>query len=173
MSVCLLMALVIPQVNIGLTIVHVILCGVGMSAIQIIPYASLPDVVDVDEYVNGERREGAYYGVTQFCYKMASGIGCALVSFVLGLAGYIEADSEAYYEIIENGGQIVQPDGALTAIRIVIAIVPSVIFILSIVSAYRAGLGRDRFNKIVEELNVRHAKNAETTAENKGSVKPE
>jgi len=173
MSACLLLALIIPQVNIGLTIVHVILCGVGMSAIQIIPYASLPDVVDVDEYVNGERREGAYYGVTQFCYKMASGIGCALVSFVLGLAGYIEADSEAYYEIIENGGQIVQPDGALTAIRIVIAIVPSVIFILSIISAYRAGLGRDRFNKIVEELNVRHAKNAENTAENKDSVKPE
>ena len=43
----------------------------GMSAIQILPYASVPDVVEVDEYVNGARREGAYYGITQFMYKVS------------------------------------------------------------------------------------------------------
>ena len=43
----------------------------GMSAIQILPYAGVPDVIEVDEYVNGVRREGAYYGITQFMYKIA------------------------------------------------------------------------------------------------------
>ncbi len=161
MSACLMLSLIIPQQNILWTIVHVILCGIGMSAIQIIPYAALPDVVDVDEYVNGQRREGAYYGVTQFCYKIASGVGCALVSFILGVAGYIEADSEAYYQRIADlglsvGDVVTQTDEALMAIRIVLAVIPSVIFILSIVTSHRAGLSRERFNKIRDELNERH-----------------
>ncbi len=164
MSVCLMLALVIPKVSLPFTIIHVVLCGIGMSAIQIIPYASLPDVVDVDEYVNGERREGAYYGVTQFCYKLASGIGCALVSFILGLAGYIEADSEKYYEIINAGGTIVQPEQSLTAIRIIIAVIPSVIFLLSIIAAYKANLGRERFNEIRKELDKRHQQALENMA---------
>ena len=135
-----------------------------MSAIQIIPWAALPDVVDVDEYVNGKRREGAYYGVTQFCYKAASGIGCALVSLILGAAGYIEANSEEYYEMIEQYGSITQPDGALLAIRIVLAVIPGITFLISAFTSYRANLGRERFNMIKEELDKKHAQIADGTA---------
>lgn len=164
MTIVLLFAIIMPQNNVALTIVHVALCGFGMSAIQIIPWAALPDVVDVDEYVNGQRREGAYYGVTQFCYKLASGIGCALVSLILGLTGYIEANSEKYYEFINAGKEIVQPDGALLAIRLVLALLPSVIFLISAITSYRANLGRDRFNMIIEELNKRKQSKIEETA---------
>ena len=127
-----------------------------MSAIQIIPWAALPDVVDVDEYVNGKRREGAYYGVTQFCYKFASGVGCALVSLILGAAGYIEANSEAYYEMMAQYGTVTQPDGALLAIRIVLAVIPGITFLISAFTSYRANLGRDRYNMIKEELDKKH-----------------
>lgn len=161
MAVVLLLALFMPATNIPLTVVHVALCGIGMSAIQIIPWAALPDVVDVDEYVNGKRREGAYYGVTQFCYKAASGIGCALVSLILGAAGYIEANSKEYYEIIEESGKIVQPSGALLAIRIVLAVIPGIIFLFSAFTSYRANLGRDRFNMIKEELEKKAAQRAQ------------
>ncbi len=169
MTVVLLFALFMPQKNVALTIVHVALCGIGMSAIQIIPWASLPDVVDVDEYVNGKRREGAYYGVTQFCYKFASGVGCALVSLILGAAGYIEANSEKYYEIIESGAELVQPDGALMAIRIVLSVLPGIIFLFSAFTSYRANLGRDKFNQIKEELAQR---NKERQEAQDGEAKP-
>jgi Na+/melibiose symporter-like transporter len=62
-----------------------------MSAVQILPWASLPDVVEIDEYTYGIRREGAYYGVISFMYKIASGISVALVSWILGIAKYDEA----------------------------------------------------------------------------------
>ena len=156
MTAVLLLAVFMPQQNVVLTIIHVALCGIGMSAIQIIPWAALPDVVDVDEYVNGQRREGAYYGVTQFCYKFASGVGCALVSLILGAAGYIEANSEAYYEMMDTIGSITQPDGALLAIRIVLAVIPGVLFLISAVTSYRANLGRDRYNMIKDELAKKH-----------------
>ena len=167
MTAVLLLAIFMPQNNIPLTIVHVALCGIGMSAIQIIPWAALPDVVDVDEYVNGKRREGAYYGVTQFCYKFASGVGCALVSLILGAAGYIEANSAEYEAIkqsVEAAGEtfkyIVQPDSALLAIRIVLSVIPGIIFLASAVTSYRANLGRDRYNMIKEELAKKHGDNA-------------
>ena len=166
MTAILLLAIFMPQQNVVLTIIHVALCGIGMSAIQIIPWAALPDVVDVDEYVNGKRREGAYYGVTQFCYKAASGIGCALVSLILGAAGYIEAESEAYYEMINAGLPVTQPDGALLAIRLVLAIIPGITFIVSAITSYRANLGRDRYNMIKEELAKKHEQVASETEEN-------
>ena len=165
MTVILLLAIFMPQNNVALTVIHVALCGIGMSAIQIIPWAALPDVVDVDEYVNGKRREGAYYGVTQFCYKAASGIGCALVSLILGAAGYIEANSEAYYEMIEQYGTIIQPNGALLAIRLVLAIIPGITFVVSAFTSYRANLGRDRYNMIKEELAKKHEQMAGESAE--------
>ena len=160
MTIILLFSLITPNTeksySVVVNIIHVALCGFGMSAIQIIPWAELPDVVDVDEYVNGQRREGAYYGVTQFCYKLASGVGCALVSLILGAAGYIEANSEKYYQMIEEFGSITQPDSALVAIRIVLAVIPSVIFLVSAITAYRANLSRERFNEIREELDKKH-----------------
>ncbi len=121
--------------------------GMGMSAIQILPFSSLPDVVEVDEYVNGEKREGAFYGITQFLYKFASGFSMWLVMSILGIFGY----KETY------GTQVVvQSDSALFAIRITLAFLPGIIFLVSTIFAYRANLGRDRFNQIKTEL---HKKN--------------
>lgn len=134
----------VPRQSIVWTAVLVACVGFCMSAIQIIPFASLPDVVEVDQATYGERREGAFYGVSQFLYKFASGVSIALVSAVLALFGYVES----------TGGQIIsQPDSALLAIRIVLAFVPSIMFIVSVIFAYRADLGREKFNEYKEQIN--------------------
>ena len=131
---------------IGLGVV-VVAVGFGMSAIQILPYSSVPDVIEVDEYVNHVRREGAYYGVVQFMYKTASGISVSLVSFILGLFGY----QESY-----GGAWVAQTSASsLIAIRYVIAVLPSVLFLLSIIFGIRANLNRERFNQIKLELEIR------------------
>ena len=154
MTLSLLLALFVPAGVIWSTVVMCVLAGLGMSAIQILPYASLPDVVEVDEYVNGARREGAFYGITQFMYKLASGISVAVVSFVLGLFGYVESTGN---EVID------QPESALTAIRVVLAVVPGVIFLVSVIFAYRANMSRERFDEIKKELERR--KNVDVQAQ--------
>ena len=155
MTLSLSLALFVPENVVWSTVVMCVLAGLGMSAIQILPYASLPDVVEVDEYVNGVRREGAFYGITQFMYKLASGISVALVSLVLELFGYIESTDNTVID---------QPHSALVAIRVVLAVVPSVIFLVSVIFAYRANMGRERFDKIKAELAERK-KAAEATEE--------
>lgn len=149
MAFVLLFAIFVPAKNVATTILLCVFAGFGMSAIQILPYASVPDVVEVDEYVNGSRREGAYYGITQFMYKVANGVSIALVSAVLGAFGYIEST---------DGSVIQQPDSALLAVRIVLGALPGVIFLISIIFSHRANLSRERFATIKAELDVRRAK---------------
>jgi glycoside/pentoside/hexuronide:cation symporter, GPH family len=145
MFLVLLFCLIIPPQNYFALISICIGAGIGMSAIQILPFASLPDVIEVDQFVNGSRREGAYYGINQFMYKLASGVSIAFVSFVLGLYGYQELAPVGF----------IQPESALKAIRVLLGIVPGTIFLISIIFAYRANLGRERYNKIAAEINNR------------------
>ena len=164
-SFSLLLCLIVPDVNGKMGILPFVLTGnteliaalllgfailfVGfaMSAIQILPWASIPDVIEVDEYTNGHRREGAYYGIVSFMYKMASGFSIFFVGIVLQLFGYRES----------YGAQVVvQPESALLAVRLTISIIPALIFIASVFYGYRANMGRANFERIKKELDLRH-----------------
>jgi sugar (glycoside-pentoside-hexuronide) transporter len=152
-SIALLACIFLPKYNasnpmisylfLGLTVIFV---GIGMSAVQILPFASIPDVVEVDEYYHGVRREGAYYGIVSFVYKMASGISIAIIGLILGFFGYIESIDGAY---------IAQPESALLAIRFTIGVLPGLLFIVSLFFGKRANLDRKNFNKFKEEINLR------------------
>lgn len=134
--------------------------GFGMSAIQIIPFASLPDVVEVDEYTFGTRREGAYYGINQFLYKVASGVAIAIVGAILELTGYMGDAELAERELL--GLSTTQTPEAILAVRLTVAFLPSIIFLVSTIFAYRANLGRERFNLIKQELKDRKTNKEET-----------
>lgn len=59
------------------------------------------DIIDYDEYISGERKEGAYFAAWYFVSKMAYGIMLMFTGFALGWAGYIpkvadQADTVIY-----------------------------------------------------------------------------
>jgi len=155
-SIALLLCLFIPKYDINNPIISylflgitVIFVGIGMSAVQILPFASIPDIVEVDEYYHGIRREGAYYGIVSFVYKIASGISIAFIGLILGLFHYVESIDGAY---------VPQPDSALIAIRITIGILPGVLFFISVLYGKKANLDRKRFNQIKDEIKLREYK---------------
>jgi len=129
----------------------VFVVGCGMSGIQILPYASIPDIVELDEYTYGIRREGAYYGVQSFIYKLSNGVALALVSLLLQLFQYKETPflDDATGEVVYS---CVQSQMAQDAVRIIFCVLPVAIFIVSIICAFKANMGRNRFNDIKEEL---------------------
>lgn len=47
------------------------------------------DVIDYDEMITGERKEGAYFAAWNFVYKSAYGVMLLLTGFALQLAGFI------------------------------------------------------------------------------------
>lgn len=152
MAVVLLFAVFVPEKNVVTTVLLCLFAGFGMSAIQILPYGSLPDVVEVDEYTYGVRREGAYYGIASFMYKLASGLGVAIVSWILELLKFKESADGTYIE---------QSSGANLAIRLILGILPGVIFLISIYYAYASNMNRERHKAIVAELGKRRSAKAD------------
>tara|TARA_B110000014_G_C20101036_1_gene577981 strand:- start:161 stop:1531 length:1371 start_codon:yes stop_codon:yes gene_type:complete len=47
------------------------------------------DVIDYDEYLTGERKEGSYFAALNFVFKSASGIMLLVTGFVLQYSGFI------------------------------------------------------------------------------------
>ena len=47
------------------------------------------DVIDYDEYLTGERKEGTYFAAANFVFKSATGIMLLLTGFVLQFSGFI------------------------------------------------------------------------------------
>ncbi len=47
------------------------------------------DVIDYDEYMTGERKEGAYFAAWNFVYKSATAVMLILTGFVLQAVGFV------------------------------------------------------------------------------------
>lgn len=66
----------------------VFLSGIGFGATLAIPSAIQADVIDYDELLSGERREGQYIGLWSISKKLAAAVGIGAGLSLLGMAGY-------------------------------------------------------------------------------------
>ena len=89
-----------------------------------------------------------------FIYKLSNGVALALVSLLLQLFQYKEAPflDEETGEVVYS---CVQSQTAQDAVRIIFCALPVAIFVISIICAFKADMGRNRFNAIKEELATR------------------
>lgn len=145
---------IIPDQNIPVIALFLFLVGIALSSLQIIPMSLLPDVIDIDEYENNIRREGAFNGIILFLHKASSGLAVGGVGMLIGFFGYTEAAPN------QSAEDIVQPDVALTAIRVILALVPAIAFIIAIVFTWKLDVSKKRFDAIVGELERRNEKRA-------------
>ncbi|MDH3878878.1 MAG: MFS transporter, partial [Desulfobacterales bacterium] len=66
----------------------VFLSGIGFGATLAIPSAIQADVIDYDELLTGERREGQYIGLWSISKKFAAAVGIGAGLSILGMVGY-------------------------------------------------------------------------------------
>lgn len=76
--------------RLGVMLFCSVMCGTGSGSGNTLGQAIKADVVDYDEYLTGERKEGSYFATWAFMQKLASGLMIALVGFALAFAGYVE-----------------------------------------------------------------------------------
>ena len=100
----------------------VFLSGIGFGATLAIPSAIQADVIDYDELLTGERREGQYIGLWSIAKKFAAAIGIGAGLSILGMAGYTP-NAE-------------QPAAVLTTLRVLYALVPSICNVIAIAIAF-------------------------------------
>ncbi len=126
------------------------LAGVGVATAYLVPWAMLPDVIELDELQTGRRREGAYYGFFVLLQKLGLAIGLFLVSQALALAGYITPPPG-------TTTPIVQPDSALLAIRLMIGPIPALILAAGIYLVYRFPITKAGHEETLKKLAARKA----------------
>jgi GPH family glycoside/pentoside/hexuronide:cation symporter len=117
--------------------------GMGFSAQWVCPWSMLPDVVEYDEKMTGERREGIYYGLWAFLTKFTSALGVAVSGWALNLFGYIP--------------NMEQTTHALFGIRLFFAIVPAVVILISLPFLIWYPITRKNHAELVRELAERAA----------------
>ncbi|MBN2656253.1 MAG: MFS transporter [Spirochaetales bacterium] len=131
-------------------IVFAVLLGIGTGVSYAIPWSMLPEVIELDQVVTGQQREGLYSGVMTFLRKLSSSIAILAISFLLEVSGYISST---------EGMTIEQPDSAVTAIRLVISILPVLFLTAALYSAWKFPIRFDNFHSIRMFLDGREGKN--------------
>lgn len=119
--------------------------GIGVGALQSLPWAIIPDSMDYSEYKYGERNDAMMYSVMTSFKKLISAITPLIIGAALTIGNY-------------NPDLAVQPTSANLAIRFVIAVIPSLCIIVAIVMAAKYPLKRADFEMINRELERRKNK---------------
>ncbi len=115
--------------------------GIGLGGVLAIPSAMQADVIDYDESVTGERREGHYIGVWSVARKLAAALGVGLALFLLGRSGYTPGVEQS-------------PDVVLM-LRVLYALVPSLCNLVAFTVALAYPISRERHAAILAAIRNR------------------
>jgi len=126
------------------------LAGLSVSSAHILPDAMFPDVIEWDELRTRRRSEGIYYGVKNFIRKLTGALAIFIGLQVLGWFNYQTPP--------EGATTFMQPDSALTAIRILIGPFGAVLLFSAVLMAWFYPLTRERHARIRNLLERRKAK---------------
>ena len=132
-----------------------IAAGAGLAVAYLIPWAMMPDVIELDELTTHQRREGVFYGFMVLLQKAGIAIGIFAVGRALAAAGYIVPTDTITAPI--------QPDSALQTIRLFMGPVPAVILLGSLAIAYFYPITRARHAEILRQLEERKANEVAAT----------
>lgn len=133
-----------PATPTAFIIVIAVLLGLGMGISYAIPWAMLPEVVDVDELVSGQRQEGVYAGIMTFLRQVSSSVAVFGIGAILQFTGY-------------NADLAVQAPQAVNAIRMINTIIPIGMVALGLLSCWFFPITRQNFSLIRAYLDKRHS----------------
>lgn len=111
--------------------------GLGFSAQYVFPWSMIPDVIEVDQAVTGERHEGIYFGVNAFLGKLTGALGIAASGWALKLYGYVP--------------DAVQTPQALFGIRFFFAVVPVIAFVAALPLLIWYPITREKHARLTEK----------------------
>lgn len=128
----------------ALLYIAAIVKGIGNAALSGVMYGMLADTVEYNDWKSGIRAEGLVFSANSIGGKIGSGIGSAVLGWVLAAFGFVSSSA-------------VQPESAINGIRIIFLYVPLVIFVAMFVILMFYKLDRE-YEGIVSELEKRGEK---------------
>ena len=122
-STCGLVLFFVGPGNVFLVIL-LMTAGAIPNAVNVIMRTFLiPDTIEYTRYKSGQDWAGIFYSLDSFVQKTTSGVANALAFFILGLGGWVAIEAGSFGELQELG--VTQPDSALAALWVTVALVPA------------------------------------------------
>jgi len=128
-----------------------VVASFGVATAYVVPWAMLPDVIELDELQTGKRREGVFYSFMTLLQKMGLAGGLFLVGAALEWSGFL-AEQEA------------QPESALLAIRAFMGPAPLLLLCCALVLCYFYPITRVVHSEILLKLSEQRQTHGNTTA---------
>jgi len=122
------------------------LLGLGAGAGAVVAPSIQADVIDYDELVTGQRKEGAYFAAWNFVFKTATGITLMLTGVVLDAAGFVPNQE--------------QTDSAKLALKVLYALFPLGCYLVGALILTRFRLDEAEHVRIRDALDARQADRA-------------
>jgi len=124
--------------------------GVAAGAGGTVSPSIQADVIDYDEFVSGERKEGAYFSAWNFVFKTSFGITLMLTGYVLQLAGFVP--------------KVEQTETVKLALKTLYALYPLLCYSAGAILLMRFSLDEGEHRKIRTELDRRARTRADASA---------
>ena len=134
--------LILKAVGVDSLLMMLILAGVstlGTAAFWTIFYSMAYDIVEVDEFVNDRRREGAVTSFPQLVQKIGSAIGLQVAGLTLAVVGY-------------NANAEEQTAQAVMGIENISTIMLAIFVLISLLAMIKYPITKKRFLTLQEEL---------------------
>ncbi len=116
--------------------------GMGSSCLAFVPYTLLPDLSDVDELINGKRREGVSAGLFTMGRKIVGGISLTIFGIILKAFG-LNADSVSSESMAPN---------AIIAVKVMLCAVPIICSIVMLFVSRTYNLDAKAHRKIKDAI---------------------
>lgn len=152
-SAALIAVFFIPSGPNPLIFVLAAIAGLGFSAQWVCPHAMIPDVIEYDELMTGERREGVYYGVQATATKVTGALASAVIGWVLKLSGY------------EKGATAAPPESAVMAMRVLFALVPAIFLLICVPLLIKYPITKKAHAEVMRQLEEKRASQKEEKVE--------
>ncbi|MFA5481044.1 MAG: MFS transporter [Bacilli bacterium] len=130
-----------------------VVMGFGISAPGLVPHTMFGDVADAGELKFKKRFEGQMSGFANFINQIAQALGLSFVMMVLGFAGFTEQD-------LTLPPITSQPDSALLAIRLIMALAPLVLLGIGMAISLKYKIDAKEQHKIKDEISLQAAEKA-------------
>lgn len=120
------------------------LLGLAAGAGAVVAPSIKADIIDYDEYLTDERKEGSYYAVWNLVRKSAASVTALVTGFVLQATGFEP--------------NVVQSEQTQTAMRALFALLPGVCYIIGALLFLRFNFNEKEHSEVRQALMTRAAK---------------
>ena len=109
-------------------------------------WAMIADVADYSEWINNRRATAIIFSAMMVGLKAGLAIGGAIVTWILGLYGYVSKDAVA------AGQELVQPESVAQGAKMLVSIYPSIPFLIGVALLFFYEISKSKEVQIQKDL---------------------